>query len=334
MLLTSNLGNIKYLKIRLENLVKIAAVVSADTLSQKVLTNKREKNKMNLQALETIRGFLVPLLPIAVENKSMVFILKVRQVLQSHMNIDSECVGVKCDMIGERDIIRFNSDKAWDDRPSTYTREAETARDAQSLERLCRSRGKHLKHGTKEFQTSQTENHNALSSGNKQEELETCPHLQGSDLIGITETHGVSEWKGMSFLGGTGWGDEKVVMPFMIMEHMEFQLGIDEELNESFWVCTEGRGETVIKEPVRRGVGLDLFVTNKEALVGNVKLKHSLDWGDHEIVESEILGAVWRAHRELITLDSRRADFGFFKDLPGRVPWTVSWKEEEPKRAG
>lgn len=76
----------------------------------------------------------------------------------------------------------------WDDRPSTHTSEPETARDAQSLERLCRSRGKHLKHSTKGFQTLQTESHNALSSGNNQEELETCTCLQDSDLIGITET--------------------------------------------------------------------------------------------------------------------------------------------------
>lgn len=57
--------------------------------------------------------------------------------------------------------------------------------------------------------------------------------VQGSDSIGTTETHGVSEWKDMRSLGGIGRGDEKVVMPFMRKEYMELQLRIDEELTES-----------------------------------------------------------------------------------------------------
>lgn len=40
MWLTSNLGSIKYLKMCLENLVKIVTVVSVVRLPQKVLTNK------------------------------------------------------------------------------------------------------------------------------------------------------------------------------------------------------------------------------------------------------------------------------------------------------
>lgn len=43
--------------------------------------------------------------------------------------------------------------------------------------------------------------------------------------------------------------------------------------------------------------------------MGNERLKLSLDWGDHGMVEFEILRAVRRARRELITLDSRRADW-------------------------
>lgn len=64
-----------------------------------------------------------------------------------------------------------------------------------------------------------------------------------------------------------------------------------------------------------------LSVTSKEGLVVNVKLKLSLGWGDHEMMEFDILRAMRRAYRELITLDSRRADFDLFKGLPGRVPW-------------
>ncbi|GAB0208676.1 hypothetical protein GRJ2_003333300 [Grus japonensis] len=66
---------------------------------------------------------------------------------------------------------------------------------------------------------------------------------------------------------------------------------------------------------------LDLILTNKEGLVGDVKLKGSLGCSDHEMVEFRILRAVRRAHSKLTTLDFRRADFGLFRDLLGRIPW-------------
>ncbi|GAB0176134.1 hypothetical protein GRJ2_000078600 [Grus japonensis] len=77
----------------------------------------------------------------------------------------------------------------------------------------------------------------------------------------------------------------------------------------------------VIEELMRRGAMLDLILTNKEGLVGDVKLKGSLDCSDHEMVEFKILRAVRRAHSKLTTLDCRRADFGLFRDLLGRVSW-------------
>ncbi|GAB0190228.1 hypothetical protein GRJ2_001488100 [Grus japonensis] len=66
---------------------------------------------------------------------------------------------------------------------------------------------------------------------------------------------------------------------------------------------------------------LDLVLTNKEALVGDVKLKGSLGCSDHEMVEFRILRAARRACSKLATLDFRRADFGLFRDLLGRIPW-------------
>ncbi|PKU46444.1 coiled-coil domain-containing protein 66 [Limosa lapponica baueri] len=45
----------------------------------------------------------------------------------------------------------------------------------------------------------------------------------------------------------------------------------------------------VIEEPMRRDVMLDLVLTNKEGLAGNVKLKGSLGCGDHEMAEFKIL---------------------------------------------
>ena len=76
----------------------------------------------------------------------------------------------------------------------------------------------------------------------------------------------------------------------------------------------------MIEEAVRRGATLDVVLTNKEGLMGNAKLKGSLGCSDHEMVEFKILRALRRAHSKLATLDCRRADFGLFRDLPGRVP--------------
>ncbi|GAB0205586.1 hypothetical protein GRJ2_003024200 [Grus japonensis] len=72
---------------------------------------------------------------------------------------------------------------------------------------------------------------------------------------------------------------------------------------------------------MRRRAMLDLVLTNKEGLLGNVKLEGSLGCRDHEMVEFKILRAVRRVHSKLTTLDFRRADFGLFRDLLGRVPW-------------
>ncbi|GAB0207020.1 hypothetical protein GRJ2_003167600 [Grus japonensis] len=77
----------------------------------------------------------------------------------------------------------------------------------------------------------------------------------------------------------------------------------------------------VIEDPTRRGAMLDLILTNKEGLVGDVKLKGSLGCSDHEMVEFGILRAARRARSKLTTLDFRRADFGLFRDLLGRIPW-------------
>ncbi|KAJ7409794.1 hypothetical protein BTVI_55579 [Pitangus sulphuratus] len=72
---------------------------------------------------------------------------------------------------------------------------------------------------------------------------------------------------------------------------------------------------------MRRGAIMDLVLTNKQGLVGNVKLKDSLGCSDHEMVEFKILRTARRVHSKITTLDLRRADFGFFRDLLGKVPW-------------
>ncbi|PKU29548.1 glycerol kinase [Limosa lapponica baueri] len=76
----------------------------------------------------------------------------------------------------------------------------------------------------------------------------------------------------------------------------------------------------VIEEPMRRGALMDLIFTNKEGLIWDVKVKGSLGCSDHEM-EFRILRGGSRAKNKLTTLDFRRADFGLFRDLLGRVPW-------------
>jgi len=65
----------------------------------------------------------------------------------------------------------------------------------------------------------------------------------------------------------------------------------------------------VTEEPVRKGAMLDLVLTNKEGLVGNVRLKGSLGCSDHEMVEFKILRAARRVHSKLTSLNFRRADW-------------------------
>ncbi|GAB0187326.1 hypothetical protein GRJ2_001197900 [Grus japonensis] len=96
--------------------------------------------------------------------------------------------------------------------------------------------------------------------------------------------------------------------------HKQFRRFL-ERINDNFLL-------QVIEEPTKwRGVMLDLVLTNKEGLVGNVKLKRSLGGSDHEMVEFKILRAAGSVLSKLTTLDLRRADCGPFRDLLGRVPW-------------
>ncbi|PKU44220.1 glycerol kinase [Limosa lapponica baueri] len=77
----------------------------------------------------------------------------------------------------------------------------------------------------------------------------------------------------------------------------------------------------VIEEPMRRNDLLDLILTKKQGLIGDMKIKSSLGCSGHEMVEFRILRAGRRVKFKLTTLDYRIAGFGLFKDLLGRVKW-------------
>jgi len=87
-----------------------------------------------------------------------------------------------------------------------------------------------------------------------------------------------------------------------------------QSINDNFLMQVE-------EEPRRRGMLLDLVLTNKEGLVEDVKAGDSLGCSDHEMVEFRILRGGSRAISRIKTLDFRRANFGLFKDLLGGIPW-------------
>jgi len=76
----------------------------------------------------------------------------------------------------------------------------------------------------------------------------------------------------------------------------------------------------MVEEPMRRGVLLDLILTNKVRQVEDVKVEGSLGCNDHEIVEFRILHGGSRAIRRITTLDFMRANFGLFQDLLEGIP--------------
>ncbi|PKU48939.1 glycerol kinase [Limosa lapponica baueri] len=77
----------------------------------------------------------------------------------------------------------------------------------------------------------------------------------------------------------------------------------------------------VVEEPTRKGVLLDLVLTNKEGLVEDIKVGGSLCCSDHEKTEFRIVGSRHKTTSRIETLDFRRANFDLFKKLFGEVPW-------------
>lgn len=71
----------------------------------------------------------------------------------------------------------------------------------------------------------------------------------------------------------------------------------------------------VVEDSVRTGVLLDLVLTNKEGLVGYVKVGSSLECCDREIVKFRTLCAKSKAIKRIETPDFRRVSFDHFKDL-------------------
>ncbi|PKU44308.1 glycerol kinase [Limosa lapponica baueri] len=80
----------------------------------------------------------------------------------------------------------------------------------------------------------------------------------------------------------------------------------------------------VVEEPTRRGVLLDLVLTDKERLVEDIKVGSSLGCSDHEKVEFRIVGSTCKTTSRIETVDFRRANFYLFKKLLGEIPWVTT----------
>jgi len=76
----------------------------------------------------------------------------------------------------------------------------------------------------------------------------------------------------------------------------------------------------VVEEPMRRGVLLDLLLTNRAGQVEDVEVGGSLGCSDYEMVEFRILRGGSGAITKIASLDFRRATFGLCKDLLRGIP--------------
>lgn len=83
-------------------------------------------------------------------------------------------------------------------------------------------------------------------------------------------------------------------------------------------------------EPTREDV-LDLLLTDKEKLLGHMKVKGRLGCSDQKLPELKILTEMKKRNRRITALDFKRTDFSLFRYLlSGRLPW----KAKEPRTAG
>jgi len=89
-----------------------------------------------------------------------------------------------------------------------------------------------------------------------------------------------------------------------------------------FLECVEDNFLTqLVGEPTRGCASLDLLLTNREGLVGDVVAGGCLGLSDHEMIEFLVQGEVKRGASNTTTVDVWRADFGLFRTLVERVTW-------------
>lgn len=85
---------------------------------------------------------------------------------------------------------------------------------------------------------------------------------------------------------------------------------------------------------MRRGVLLDLVLTDQEELVGNVMAGDSLSCNEHEVVEFRTLCEGSRTISWTKTMDFSNVNFDLLKVMLGRIPWDRGLESRGSKKAG
>lgn len=82
------------------------------------------------------------------------------------------------------------------------------------------------------------------------------------------------------------------------------------------------------KELTRRVALVDFIVTNKERLVRDVKVRGSF-------APNGMVGfRIWRGWSRILTLGSKKGDFGLFSDMFGRILWNTVLESNEVHESG
>ena len=104
--------------------------------------------------------------------------------------------------------------------------------------------------------------------------------------------------------------------------------------SKRFLECVEDSLLTqLVQEPTRGGALLDLLFTNRDGLVGDVKVGDCLGQSNHEIVEFSILGDVGRMTSKTAILNFQRTDFDLFRMLVAWVTWELLLKRKGVQEA-
>ena len=82
----------------------------------------------------------------------------------------------------------------------------------------------------------------------------------------------------------------------------------------------------VLRELTRKGAFLDLFLIERESLMGEVATGGCLGHSSHEAVKFQIYGNRRKPASKTSTLDMRRADFRLLRELLSKVPWEKAFE--------
>jgi len=80
----------------------------------------------------------------------------------------------------------------------------------------------------------------------------------------------------------------------------------------------------VVESSTQRDAILDLLVTNRRMITGDIKTEGSLGCSDHALVEFAFLRYIEKVRSIVRTLNFRKVKFQLFKELVNRTPWETA----------